>query len=204
MRHSTPDDADDTEPLHPVATDQPGLILHQPRRKLRQIAIIYALLPLVSAGVGAWIATQVAYARSEAHTDSRIAALEQDLSERRRVRAEQDAARDAQTRQLLNLLCVLLDHAQPRDDAVEALRTRYGCAGGVPSPGPQSPPPSPGSRPAPGGSKPTASLVLPPPRRSAGAAPVPSPAGPPPAPSGSPGAGRLLCLEVPPLLRVCL
>jgi hypothetical protein len=205
VRHATPDG--DTERLHAVATDQPGLVLRRPLQKLRQVAIVYALLPLVAAGLGAWIATQIAYARSEAHTDRRIAALEDDLAERRRVRAEQDAARDAQSREVYALLCLLLDHAQPRDAAVEAKRAKYGCAGGVPSPGPQSPPPAAPSSavPVPGGSRTTAALVVPPPRRSRSTGlPVPSPAGPPPASPVPPPGGPLLCVEVSPLLRLCV
>ncbi|MGI5247758.1 hypothetical protein [Dactylosporangium sp. CA-139066] len=194
MRHATPDD--ETERLHPLATDQPGLILHRPVAKWRQIAIMYALLPLLCAGVGAWIATQVAYARAEAHTDRRIAALERDLAERRAANTSANAERDRQIAELRRLVCIFADHAQPRDAQVEEVRARYGCTGG-PYPVPQSPPPS-----APISGRPT-SGVLPPTARTSSVIAVPSPAGPPPRPSPS-SAGPLLCVDLPLLPRVCL
>ncbi|GGM53122.1 hypothetical protein ACFFX1_55070 [Dactylosporangium sucinum] len=196
MRYATPRD-DETGRLHPLATDQPGLILHEPIKKWRRVAIVYALLPLLCAGVGAFIATQVAYHRAEQHTDERLATLEDDLAERRRVRAEQDAERDAQSQRLLVLACVLLDHAQPRDGQIEAWRTELGCSGGpytVPSlaPGPRLPAPS-ASR----------SQVMPPPAvRSSAAGPLPSPAPRPPSPA--PSSGPLLCVDLPLLPELCL
>jgi hypothetical protein len=196
VRHATPDG--ETERLHPVATDQPGLILHRPLQKLRQIAIVYALLPLLCAALGAW----VAYRLTEASTDRRIAALEQDLAQRRAARAEQDAARDRQLGELRLLVCIFADHSQPRDDQVEAVRARYGCTGG-PYPEPQSPPATPGRGGTSAGTRPSG--VLPPPVRTTSAIAVPSPTrGPPqPSPTGD-GAGPLLCVKLPLLPRVCL
>jgi hypothetical protein len=182
---------DDTRELHPVATDQPGLILHRPYQKLRQIIVLYTLLPLVCAFVGGWIATQVAYQRSETHTDRRIAVLEGDLAQRRKANAEANAARDARTAELLALVCQLLDHAQPRDAGIEASRAKYRCTGNpplAPTPGPSSAPPR----------QPGQSRV--PPERSGGTGggmlptPAPRPV-PEPSPSLSPSErGYILCV----------
>ncbi|WP_344613368.1 hypothetical protein [Dactylosporangium salmoneum] len=191
----------ETEQLHPVATDQPGLILHRPYQKLRQIAVIYALLPLLCAGIGAWIATQVAYTRAERHTDARIETLERDLAQRRAARAAQDAARDEQTRELLKLVCDLLDHATPRDETIEADRALYGCAGN-----PASLPPSVTSSSVapPRTARTTAGAPQPPAVRTTAVRPLqPSPAGPPPT-TGMPAPGPLLCVDLPVLPPVCL
>jgi hypothetical protein len=201
MRHGTPD-GDDTEVLHPLATDEPGLILRRPVAKWRQIAIIYALLPLLCAALGGFVAVKVA----DASTDRRLATLEQDLAERRKVRAEQDAARDARTRDLLALVCVLLDHAQPRDADVEARRRQFGCDGG-PYPQP-SPIPTP-VVPAPGTPRTSAWRPSRPVPRSAGATqrrPTPSPGRPAPAPSPSAGGGirLVVCVDLPLLPPICL
>lgn len=195
MRHATPDD---TEQLHPVATDQPGLVLHRPLRKLRQIAVVYALLPLVCAAVGAWIATQIAYDRAERHTDGRIAALERDLADRRAANQASNADRDRQLAELRRLICVFADHSTPRDDQVEEVRTRYGCTGG-PYPVPSWSP----SPPGPGFSRTTGALLPPPARTTSARVPRPSPAGPPPSPT-TPPPGPLVCADLPLLPRVCL
>jgi hypothetical protein len=204
VRHAIPDD--ETEQLHPVATDQPGLILHRPLRKLRQIAVVYALLPLLCAGIGAWIATQVAYTRAEAHTDRRIETLERDLAERRAANQQGNAERDRQIAELRRLVCIFADHAQPRDEQVEQVRATYGCTGG-PYPVPStSTPPGSGGGPAPTVTR-TAAGAAPRPTARAGTArpaAVPSPAGPPPAPSPGESANPLLCVGLPLLPRICL
>ncbi|GAA2636988.1 hypothetical protein GCM10010399_82660 [Dactylosporangium fulvum] len=200
MRHATPDD--NTEKLHPVATDQPGLILHNPYRKLRQIAVVYALLPLLCAGVGGWIATQIAYTRAADHTDARIEALERDLSERRTTNQQANAERDRQIAELRRLVCILADHAQPRDGQIEQVRGTYGCTGGpYPVPSVSTAPPA---RPGPGLSRTTAGALPPAVRSSPARAPLPSPAGRPPSPSPAPSGGPLLCIDLPLLPPICL
>lgn len=206
MRHATPDD--ETDQLHPVATDQPGLILHRPLRKLRQVAIVYALLPLLCAAVGAWIATQVAYGRAERHTDARIATLEQDLAQRRAANQQSNAERDRQIAELRRLVCILADHAQPRDDQVEQVRATYGCTGG-PYPEPSAAPPAPSETqpPAPGTTRTTAAAAqqphVPPATQPA---PRPTTTRPPATTSSPPAPGSpLLCVDLRPLLpKICV
>jgi hypothetical protein len=196
---------DGTRELHAVATDQPGLILHRPYQKLRQIAVVYALLPLLCAALGGFVVIRLA----EANTDRRLATLEGDLAERRKIRQQEDAARDAQTRELLALVCTLLDHSQPRDAEVEKQRVKYGCTGGpIPTATPAPPTPSEPGRPSPGGFRTTAGALPPRPAVTATtsrAVPTPTQDRPPP-PSNAPpgGGGSLLCVDLPLLPPICL
>ncbi len=108
-------------------------MMPQPEQRVRALilAVLFAAALVVIVIIGAYVSAGVGYDRSAAHTDQRIAALESDLAERRAVRASQDAARDAQTRELLTLVCVLLDRVQPRDSEVQVQRVRYGCVAPV-------------------------------------------------------------------------
>ena len=143
---------DGTE-LHLVATDEPGLVLHQPRRKLIQIVVLFAVAIVTCSAAAAYVGAAIAYHRASDHTDARFAELETDLTERRRVAAEGNAKRDAQQAEVAALVCLVLDRIQPRDAQVEAARSRYGCTanpkqpaagrapgagsgGGVPAPAP--------------------------------------------------------------------
>ncbi|MEV7684278.1 hypothetical protein AB0O64_37980, partial [Streptomyces sp. NPDC088341] len=103
-------------------------MVHNPRRQLARLLALYAVLPLICAGAGAFIAYQSASAR----TDGRIATLEADLAERRAVNSEANRARDEQLAAIRRDLCVLVDRLQPRDRAVVELRRRYGCPGTPP------------------------------------------------------------------------
>lgn len=148
MRPSVPDRDPDCDPTAAGLNQIDGAlaragkaILPQAEQRARAIflAALFAAALLVLVVVGAYASAGVGYDRSAAHTDRRIAALESDLTERRQVRASQDAGRDAQTRELLALVCVLLDRAQPRDSEVQARRVRYGCVAPVPPPPSVSP-----------------------------------------------------------------
>lgn len=141
-----------TETYH-VLSDEPGLMLHRPRRQLARVLVLYALLPLICAGAGSYITYTLAGER----TDHRIAALETDLAERRAARADMDAqqrVRDAERQaadaQLRKDACIAFDRLQPRDREVLDLRKRYGCTGNprpAVAPAPTSAP-SGGSQPA--------------------------------------------------------
>lgn len=125
---------DGATPPHPVLTDEPGLMLKRPRWQLAKILVLYALLALVCGAAGAVIAYQL----SNVVTERRVAALEDDLAQRRAANAAGDEARDAQLGQTRRDLCVVIDRVQPRDAAVEDMRTRYGCTSGpavTPTPG---------------------------------------------------------------------
>lgn len=163
---------------HALLTDQPGVLVAHPRQQLVKILILYALLPLVCGTAGA----VVAYQLSNVVTDRRVAALEDDLAQRRAANAAANEARDAQLGQTRRDLCVVIDRVQPRDQAVQDIRKRYGCTGApaaIPTPV-QSATPSPavdGRRSGASGARPPAT-ERPTPR--------PGPSGPP-GPPGKPG-----------------
>lgn len=212
-RHHNLDDDDGTRELHPVAADEP-IYMHQPRRQIRRVAVAYALAIIVCSGVAAWIATDIAHTRASEHTDLQLRILNADLNERRRANAEANARRDAQTSELLTLVCLLLDRAVPRDGQVEMFRARFGCDTGRPSltPAPTpAPTPSPtvsqpqprqsgrgGGNPVPGTRDPPTQATTPPASARTGTqAPHPTkPATPTPHPTPP-----LLCLDLPPLAR---
>lgn len=197
---------DDTFPPHPVLTDQPGLILTQPRRQLAKILILYALLPLVCSASGAVIV----YELSNAATERRVAAVEDYLAQRREANTAADSARDRQLEQTRRDLCVVLDRIQPRDAAVQDMRRRYGCTTGPTSPSP-SPTPSARTRPAPTGGATERAPANGQRGRSGsdGAAGPTGPSGPPgkpgkPAPSPTPPAQAPPADESTDLLDVCV
>lgn len=210
--------------LHPVASDQPGLILHRPLRKLRQVAIVYALLPLVCAGLGGFVVIKL----TEAATSRRLAALERDLEQRRAVNTKSNTERDRQIAELRRLVCVFADHSEPRDDQVEAVRIQYGCDGGpypvlpvpgVPTPSSSGSPPSGGPSPVPLRSSGGSGGAVPAPGRSTVRA-LPQPAPRPPTtrpptsrpaetitrpPSSPPSRSRsVLCVDLPLLPKLCV
>lgn len=135
---------DDTEQITPVVADEPVMV-HQPRRRLNRILLVYAVLSLICGGAGGYIG----YSLSNWRTDQRVDALEADLAARRANRAAEDDARDARLNQTRRDLCIVLDRLQPRDAPLEEMRRRYGCTGPA-SPGP-SVSPTPGPTPAPPG-----------------------------------------------------
>lgn len=196
MRHGTPD-GNDTARLHPVATDQPGLVLHRPLQKLRQIAVVYALLPLLCAALGGFVAVKI----GEANTDRRLGTLERDLADRRAANQKSNAERDRQIAELRRLVCTFADHAQPRDDQVEQVRATYGCTGG-PYPEPTT---SPAPRlPSPGVSRPTAGAFRPPGVTATTTRPGLAPTRSLPPSTRPPVGGGVVCVVVPPLPPVCL
>lgn len=211
---------DDTEPMSPVFADEP-LLVHQPRRRLNRILVLYALLPLICGAVGAYIAYELGNWR----TDQRVDRLESDLNERRTARAAEDQARDARLEQTRRDLCVVLDRVQPRDAPLEEMRRRYGCVGRAsPGPGPNVVP-TPGRSPAAPSAQPGAGSggvasaggaagpqagssgpggATGPPGPPAPSAPPPRPPSPPaPEPAPEPSAGLQIDVCVP-LLEVCV
>lgn len=170
---------------HVLLTDEPGVLVHNPRQKLVRILILYALLPLICSVAGGFIAYQFANAAME----HRVDALEGDLAQRRAARAAEDRQRDAKLDQNRRDLCVVLDRLTPRDRPVEDLRHKYGCTGASVT-APPAPSPSPNrTTPAGRAAEPTRDVPA-----GSGAAPSrqprPAPApGPPGAtgPSGPPG-----------------
>jgi hypothetical protein len=188
----------------PLLTDEPGVLLHQPRRKLIRVLVVYALLPLICAAAGAYISYELAAAQA----NDRISALESDLAQRRANRASMDAAQASAAAQFRTDMCVLADRTVPRDQAVEEIRRRYGCIGTPPPVSPSStrPPPSPSRRAAGnGGAAKDPARPAPAPRPSAGRPGPPGPSGPPgppgPQPTPVPPADGLICV---PVLQVCV
>ncbi|MFR9780136.1 hypothetical protein ACL02O_29280 [Micromonospora sp. MS34] len=183
-----------------LLTDEPGLVVHNPRRQLAKLLVLYAVLPLLCAAAAAYIAVTLA----NASMDRRVAALEQDQAQRRQAAAAADQARDARLAQTRRDLCVVLDRVVPRDPPVQDLRRRYGCTAPHPAPSPTGTP-VPGGGTAPGRRGATSSAPRP--------APVPGPASPTgrPGPGGPPGPPApkptprpspvLVCV---PLLDVCV
>ncbi|MEV0430401.1 hypothetical protein [Micromonospora sp. NPDC050495] len=158
-----------------LLTDEPGLVVHNPRRQLAKLLVLYAVLPLLCSAAAAYIAVTLA----NASMDRRVAALEQDQAQRRQAAAAADQARDARLAQTRRDLCVVLDRVVPRDPPVQDLRRRYGCT--APDPTPTPPPPPVG-----GGPGPTFSTV-PGARVETSGAPRPAPAPGPTGPAGPPG-----------------
>lgn len=101
-----------------VTADEP-VTIDRPRRKVRLVSILSALALVVSSSMGTWIATDIAHKRASAHTDRRIAAVEEGLAARRQ-------ARDDQFAEMAKLVCVFADRV-PRDPYLDEVRRRYGC-----------------------------------------------------------------------------
>ncbi|MER5608324.1 hypothetical protein AB0F93_00010 [Micromonospora tulbaghiae] len=146
---------DDTAAV-PIISDEP-LMVSQPRRRLKRILVLYALLSLICGAAGGYIGYSL--------SDARVEALEADLMQRRANRAAEDDARDARDAQTRRDLCIVLDRIQPRDAPLEDMRRRYGCNGRIPGARPSSS--------ATAGPSPTASAGR---RTAAGVAPAPAPA----------------------------
>ena len=178
------------EELHPVATDQPGLVLHQPQRKMWQIFAAFVFAITTCSAAAAYVGAAIAYHRASDDADVRFATLEKDLAERRKLAAEANAKRDAQQAKVSALVCTVLDRLQPRDADVEAARATYGCTanpkemrqvpGAVRQPGGAG-----GSEPGPTGPgsahppAPPAAAPVPRPPTTTPALPVPKPSTPP-------------------------
>lgn len=177
-------------------------------RRIITLSLAFALAVLLLSGVIGYTSAFVAVQRSTDHTDERFGVLESDLQQRRSAAAEQNASRDAQNAsrdaqlaELRRLVCVFADHAQPRDQSVEDIRTSYGCTTTpFPTP-PASAPSSPrvtatGTRRGGGTNSPGLAAPQPTP-------PVPSQQVPPP-PAGDPGDNKLVCVDLPLLPKICL
>ncbi|MBM0228063.1 hypothetical protein, partial [Micromonospora sp. ATA51] len=119
-----------------LLTDQPGVVVHNPRRQLAKLLTLYAVLPLLCAAAAAYIAVTLA----NASMDRRVAALEQDQAQRRQAAAAADQARDARLTQTRRDLCVVLDRWCP---GTGPYRT---CAGGTGAPPRTRPRPRPRRR----------------------------------------------------------
>ncbi|MFE9690882.1 hypothetical protein [Micromonospora sp. NPDC005806] len=161
-----------------LLTDEPGVVVHNPRRQLAKLLALYAALPLLCAAAAAYIAVTLA----NASMDRRVNALEQDQAQRRAQAAAEAKARDARLEQTRRDLCVALDRLTPRDPPVQDLRRRYGCTAPDPRPSPSTGTPDRGG-PRAGGTAPDGRAQQPRP------APAPGPAGPtgPPGSTGQPG-----------------
>lgn len=171
---------------YPILSGEPGVLLQNPRRQLIRVLVLYALLPLICAAAGAFIA----YIMANEHSSDRIAALEADLAERRAARAKVDSS-------LRDAACVLANRAQPRDVDVERIRSKYGCTGAliaVPTPTPSAGPSTAGSDISAGENEgPASGVPAPAPQPPAGPPGPQPPAGPPgtqgpPGPAGPPPA----------------
>lgn len=131
MRHETPDggtpelDALDDALVRAGETTRPPC-----RWRPKLIGALTALAVAVVAAAASYGGASYAYSSSAAHTDDRIAVLEGDLSQRRASALAANANRDAQIAQLKRLVCILADHAQPRDDQVAQVRAEFACTGG--------------------------------------------------------------------------
>lgn len=100
------------------------------------LSATFALAVLLLAAVIGYTSSLFAVGRAAEHTDERVAVLENDLRQRRATAAEQNANRDKQIAELRKLVCVLADHAQPRDAAVQEVRVQYNCVPPPVSPSP--------------------------------------------------------------------
>jgi hypothetical protein len=130
MRHSRPDEPTPALDALDDALVRAGQSARPAGRWRRLLAaVVFALAVVVVSGVTSYAGASYAYQRSEVHTDSRIAVLESDLSQRRAANAAANAERDDQIAELRAVLCVTLDHLTPRDADVERLRARYQCIG---------------------------------------------------------------------------
>ncbi|WP_349876208.1 hypothetical protein ABIH81_18885 [Micromonospora sp. HUAS YX12] len=187
---------------HNADTQRLARVVVRDRRRVARLLALYALLPLLCSAA----ATVIAYNLADNAVDRRVAALEQDLAQRRAAAVEEQRRRDARLEQTRRDLCVALDRLTPRDADVQDLRRRYGCTGPLPDPSTSPGPPSRGG-PRPTGPAASSRTTVPQPAP----APAPAPAGPPgPAgPTGPPGppaatpkpTPAIACL---PLLRLCV
>ncbi|WP_262285903.1 hypothetical protein [Micromonospora sp. MA102] len=187
---------------HEADTQRLARVVVRDRRRTARLLALYALLPLLCSAA----ATVIAFNLADNAMDRRVAALEQDLAQRRAQAAAETKARDARLEQTRRDLCVALDRLTPRDEAVQDLRRRYGCTGPSPGPAPTTSP-GPPSRGGPRPNGPAASSRTP----RLQPAPAPAPAGPPgpaghsgppgpPAPTPKP-TPALVCV---PLLDLCV
>ncbi len=112
------------------------------------IPILFAAAVLVLAFTAAYTGGMYGYRAGAEHTDQTLSVLVKDLDQRRAAAQQANASRDQQLAELRRLVCILADHAQPRDQQVDDVRARYGCNGGpYPVPGPSGPYPVPGATP---------------------------------------------------------
>lgn len=116
------------KPMTPIFADEP-VEVRQPRRALARILILYTVMSFVLSIAGAYVAARVAVHQSRTHTDARFSVLEKDLTERRARAAADNARRDKTQAETTALVCTVLDHLQPRDDAVSKVRAQYKCTG---------------------------------------------------------------------------
>ncbi len=103
----------------------------QPRRvplwQAVAVGLALALLLGVVAGVTAYVAADKGRSQANAHTDRRLAALEADLTERRKAASEANARRDQQLRDTERIVCAVVNRVQPRDAEIERIRAEYRC-----------------------------------------------------------------------------
>jgi hypothetical protein len=94
------------------------------------IPLVFTAAIVLLAFVSAYAGGTFGYRASAQHTDRTLGVLVKDLDQRREAAQQANARRDAQLGELRRLVCVLADHAQPRDQQVQEARARYGCNGG--------------------------------------------------------------------------
>lgn len=133
---------------YPVMTNRPGVEVHDPIRKIRTLALVWAAALVLACAAAAWTATWAANRSTEEHVDRVLAEMD-------RRAARRDAERNAALRileQNRRTLCELLRSDDSGRSEIAKLRRAYGCGtaddpivppGWTPPPGW---PPLPGSR----------------------------------------------------------
>ncbi len=110
------------EQLTPADVDPPKT-MHVPTWR----AVVVAVILAVALGVVAGTTAFVAQSKANSFTDRRLAALERDLNERRKLASEANARRDQQIAETRRLVCTVVNRLQPRDDEVERIRREFKC-----------------------------------------------------------------------------
>lgn len=192
---------------YPVMSDKP-VEIHNPQRKMRLIAIAYALAILVATVAGSYIAANIAIDRNDKIKQQ----LRDELNERARQRDVRVDEFQAVLDQYRRDMCAVTSE-QVQTPAVVDIRTRYRCGAAA---GPRTGhPATPGALPTAG---PPIEATGPQARRTTAAPgsalgpPAPAPAlgprppgpGPVPEPPPSTSPPPRLCVVVLPLLGVCI
>ncbi len=112
-----------TTPSVTAAPAAPHTVRAVPSWQAVAVGLVLAIMLGVVAGVTAFYAQS----KSNEHTDKRIALLEADRVERRRVADEANARRDQQIAETQRIVCVVLNRIQPRDTEVQRIRVQFLC-----------------------------------------------------------------------------
>lgn len=121
-------------PRYPLMTNQPGVEVTDPIRKMRMLALLWAAALLVGCAVAAWTATTIANHRSEEKIAAANRKAEDLVDAQRDEMDRRAAARNAQAATALRILeqnrrtiCELLEDDTSGREKIAQLLRAYAC-----------------------------------------------------------------------------